>query len=296
MRFTEPQMRPPQEARSLLVRATQGCTWNRCRFCYVSRGYTMAAVTDEELEEEVLREKNSFPDNTPVYMTGSNPFAMPVRVLEGWVKVLRRHFPRLSRVSMQTCITDIAKKSDEELVHLRDLGITHLYTGTENGDDEVLALMDKGHTSEDIVRELGRLDRAGITYTCFYVLGMGGKGTGRRCGEATARVFNRVHPTRITTTGMTVFPGTPLADMRDRGLFTEAPEREKIEELHAFLSELSVPAFYDGVHYLNPLNYRFSNADASARKAVLEDIEDVLRTCDDEELERMVNRASMRSL
>ena len=54
MEFTEPAMRPPQEAQSLLLRATQGCTYNRCRFCYVSRGYPFMAVTPEQLEQEVL--------------------------------------------------------------------------------------------------------------------------------------------------------------------------------------------------------------------------------------------------
>lgn len=295
-RFTEPQMRPPQEAHSLLLRATQGCTYNKCRFCYVSRGYPFLAVTNEELACEAERARGLFPPTTPIYLTGSNPFALPFSRLASWIAVLRTSFPRFARLSMQARIGDIAAKSDEELARLAGLGLTHLYIGTENGNDAVLALMDKGHTAEDIVRELGRLDKAGITYTNFYILGMGGKGSGVESGLATARMFNRVHPARITTTGLTIFPNTPLSDMAREGAFVEAGEREKIEELRAFLGELCIDTFYDGIHYLNPLNFRFRVGDEGAKAEVLREMDDVLASMSDEELELMVGRKHMHSL
>ena len=295
-RFTEQQMRPPQEAHSLLLRATQGCSYNKCSFCYVSRGYPFMAVTDTELALEAERARLFFPSDTPIYLTGSNPLALPFARLASWIAVLRTSFPHFSRLSMQARIGDIALKSDEELARLASLGLTHLYIGTENGNNEVLALMNKGHTSEDIVRELARLDGAGITYTNFYILGMGGKGRGVESGLATARMFNRVHPHRITTTGLTVFPGTPLQDMVREGRFTEAGEREKIEELRAFLSELDVDTFYDGIHYLNPLNFRLRVRDTEARKEALREIDEVLSTMSDEDLELMVGRRHMHSL
>ena len=189
-RFTEPQMRPPQEAHSLLLRATQGCTYNKCSFCYVSRGYPFRAVTDTELSLEAERARPFFSPDTPIYLTGSNPLALPFARLASWIAVLRTSFPRFSRLSMQARIGDIALKSDGELSMLARLGLNHLYIGTENGNNMVLSLMNKGHTAEDIVRELTRLDEAGITYTNFYILGMGGKGRGIESGLATARMFN----------------------------------------------------------------------------------------------------------
>ena len=295
-RFTEQQMRPPQEAHSLLLRATQGCTYNKCHFCYVSRDYPFMAVTDAELALEAERARPFFPPTTPIYMTGSNPFALPFARLSSWIAVLRTSFPHFSRLSMQARIGDVTEKSDEELARLALLGLNHLYIGTENGNDEVLALMNKGHTAEDIVRELGRLDRAGFTYTNNYILGMGGKGRGVESGLATARMFNRVHPLRISTTGLTIFANTPLQDMVREGSFVEADEREKIEELRAFLSELEIDTIYDGIHYLNPLNFRFRVGDKKAREDVLREIDDALATMSDEELELMVGRSRMHSL
>ncbi|MBQ2516258.1 MAG: radical SAM protein [Desulfovibrio sp.] len=296
MPYDEPVMRPPQEAQSLLLRATQGCTWNRCRFCYVSRGYPFKAVTPEELDREACERAPHFPSTTRIYLTGSNPFVLPAATLAAYIEVLRRHVPWFSELSMQSCVGDIARKGDGELAELQRLGLSHLYIGTESGSDEALALMHKGHTAAEAARQLARLDEAGIAYTCFYVLGLGGKGAGRKAGLAAAALFNQVHPRRISTTGMTVFPNTPLADMLREGSYEEASEREKIEELQAFLERLEADTFYDGVHYLNPLSYRFAVRDRAARQAALEDIRDALEHSTDEELELMVSRRFMHSL
>ena len=104
------------------------------------------------------------------------------------------------------------------------------------------------------------------------------------------------HPKRITTTGLTVFPNTPLQDMVREGSFTEADEREKIEELRAFLGALDIDTFYDGIHYLNPLNFRLRVRDGEARKEALREMEEVLSTMSDDEIELMVGRRHMYSL
>lgn len=296
MQFSEPAMRPPQEAHSLLLRATQGCTYNDCHFCYVSRGYPFMSVSPSTLEVEATAKKDFFKPDTNIYLTGSNPFALPFDKLKAYIAALRRPFPLFGRVSLQSRIDDIARKSDKELKELCNLGLNHLYIGTENGHEDVLKLMNKGHTAKDTIAQLHRLDNAGIGYTLFYVLGLGGKGMGVASGKATAAMFNQVSPVRITTTGMTVFPETPVAGMVERGEFSEASEREKIEELRAFLKDLETDTFYDGVHYLNPLNYRFAVKDAEKKALVLKDIDEILQTYTDAELEKMVNRKQMVSL
>lgn len=296
MQFTEPAMRPPQEARSLLPRVSEGCTYNKCKFCNVSRGYRFRVISPDDLDMQLKPMQTYYPSNTPVYLCGSNPFALPAHMLKDYIKVLRKNFPAFSRLSMQSRIPDIGRKSDEELAELRDLGLSHLYIGTENGNEDVLKWMNKGHTAKETVEQLTRLNNAGITFTNFYVLGLGGKGRGRESALATAAMFNMVNPYRITTTGLTLLPNTEIEAMSARGEYIEASEREKIEELYLFLSNLETDSFYDGIHYLNPVNYRFSNKDKIIKKQVLEDLEDLLEKHSDEELELMVNRRLMRSL
>ncbi|MBQ7739540.1 MAG: radical SAM protein [Desulfovibrionaceae bacterium] len=296
MEFTEPAMRPPQEANSLFLRATQGCSYNDCHFCYVSRGYPFMAVKPEDLEHEAMAYKPFFSSNTKVYLTGSNPFVLPFNTLKTYIAAIRKVFPNFSELSMQSRIDDISRKSDAQLKELHMLGLAQLYIGTENGNEEVLKLMNKGHTAAQTVEELHRLDKAEIAYTTFYVLGLGGKGRGKASGLATAKMFNQVNPRRITTTGMTIFPNTPVAEMLKLGEYFEATEREKIEELLIFLENLNIDTFYDGIHYLNSLNYRFANSNKEFKRRVLEDIREILQNYSDWELEKMVNRKEKHSL
>lgn len=294
MEFTETPFRPPQEAKSLLLRATQGCTHNKCAFCYVSRGYAFQAATPAQLEQELAAKKSAHPADTDVYMIGSNPFALPTAGLVSYMETLRKHVPGFKELGMQSMIRDVAGKSLAELRELRALGLSHLYIGTENGNDEALRLMNKGHTAGEAVEQLLRLDEAGIAYTTQYILGMGGHGRGAACAKDTAAFFNQVHPRRLTTTGLTVFPDTPLEAMLRSGEFVEASEKEKIEELLLFLELLNTDTFFDSAHYLNPLTYRFHTA--TEKDAVLEDIRDLLATHSEEEIEQMVGRGLMRSL
>lgn len=296
MRFTEPVMRPPQEASSLLLRATQGCSYNKCKFCYVSRGYRFLAVTAEELEEQIVSQKRFYMPDTKIYMTGSNPFTLPKHRLLEYIAVMRRYFPQFSELSMQTRIDNIPGKTATELDELSDAGLRHLYIGVENGNDRALAVMNKGYSPDSVVRQLHRLDEAGIEYTCFYLLGMAGEGAAIESGRATAEMFNQVSPRRITTTGLTIFPDTPLAEMVASGEFVQASEREKIQELREFLLDLKIDTFYDGIHYLNPVNYRLRTGDGSAKEAAIADMDEILAAYSDQELEQMVGREKMISL
>lgn len=293
MKFAEPVYRPPMEANSLLLPVTQSCNWNKCNFCYRLKNYPFLATTPDDLEQEILSQKAFYPPDTDIFLVGSNTFALPARKLREYFEVINRQLPDHGKVSMFSRVDAIASKSDAELEELGRLGVSQLYVGTENGNDAALELMNKGHTVKEAIEQLHRLDKAGIAYTLLYIIGMGGKGTGQQCALDTAQLFNSVHPVRIVSTGMTVTEGTGAAKMQKEGKFIQAPEREKIEELQTFLKNLKVDSFYDGVHYLNPLHFRFRTSDEKARKQALNEIDRVLKNYTDEELEQAINRRAM---
>lgn len=166
----------------------------------------------------------------------------------------------------------------------------------ENGSEEALRIMNKGHTVQEVREQLRRLDAAGIRYTCQYIIGMAGKGKGRESGIATAEFLNSVRAERVMPTGLTVFPGSALPDMVTNGTFVEASEKEKIEELLAFFEHLTVDLFFEAVHYLNPLRFRFQTGDRATKAGVIAEIREIFATRSEEELERMVNRQQMQSL
>lgn len=277
----------------MLLPVTQSCNWNKCNFCYRLKDYPFLATTPKDLEEEILSQKVFFPPNTDIFLVGSNTFVLPVRMFREYFEVINKYLPGHGRVSMFSRIDAITAKTDADLAELKQLGVDQLYVGTENGNDAALALMNKGHTAEEAIRQLHRLDQAGIAYTLFYIIGMGGKGTGLQCALDTAKLFNALKPVRIVSTGMTVTEGTGAARLQAEGKFIQANEREKIEELKAFLENLEVDTFYDGVHYLNPLHFRFQTSDLQAREKAIASMENILATYSDSELEQAINRRQM---
>lgn len=293
MAFAEPIYRPPREAKSLLVQITQSCNWNRCKFCYRSKDYPFKVADVDTVRQEILMQRPFYPADTRVFFVGSNNFALPAHRLLEYLDVVNELIPENRGVSMFSRVDAVERKSDEELAELARRGCRHLYIGTENGNSEALELMDKGHTGEQVLRELKRLDEAGITYTVFYILGLGGKGAGQKSARETAALFNQLHPELIATTGMTVTEGTGAWDMEKNGEYVQASEREMIEELRTFLEELTVDTRFDSMHMLNPLHYHFKTADAQKKAEALADIDRVLTSFTDEQIERAVDRPYM---
>lgn len=293
MKFAEPVYRPPMEANSLLLPVTQSCNWNKCNFCYRLKDYPFLITTADDLEQEILSQKPFYPPDTDIFLVGSNTFVLPMRKFREFFAVIRKYYPKAGKISMFSRIDAIAAKSDADLRELKELGVSQLYVGTENGNDEALDLMNKGHNSAEAVEQLKRLDAAGISYTVFYIIGMGGRGAGKKSALETAALFNQISPVRIVSTGMTVTVGTGAAKLQKEGKFIQASEREKIEELRLFLQELKVDTFYDGIHYLNPLHYRFQTSDSEAKKKILADMASILAKYSDSELEAAINRRQM---
>jgi hypothetical protein len=53
--FEQGPIRPPNEARSLLVRITRSCTWNRCEFCPVYKMQTFSVRPAEHVKRDIDR-------------------------------------------------------------------------------------------------------------------------------------------------------------------------------------------------------------------------------------------------
>jgi hypothetical protein len=53
LQFEQGPIRPPNEARSLLLRFTRNCPWNQCRFCPVYKGQTFALRTVAEIKTDI---------------------------------------------------------------------------------------------------------------------------------------------------------------------------------------------------------------------------------------------------
>lgn len=60
--FEQGPIRPPSEARSLLIRVTRNCPWNRCEFCSTYKVTTFERRSVEEVKEDIVKAKEIYDD------------------------------------------------------------------------------------------------------------------------------------------------------------------------------------------------------------------------------------------
>ncbi len=256
--------RPPYEAESLLLQATAGCTHHACKFCtlYEDLPFRFRMSPLEEIEAD-LREVQLWgtepltllsarlqglpkPEGPRrVFLVGANPFVLLPERLEEIAGLIRRYLPTVETIGCFARVTDVGLKSDEELRRLRALGYDGLTVGVETGDDQALDFMNKGYRARDVVEQAARLDKAGISYSFFYLAGISGAGRGGEGALRSAEVFNQTRPKRIGSSMLTVFPDSRLYQEIQAGNWREESELEKLGELETLIEHLDIPTRFE---------------------------------------------------
>ncbi len=143
-------------------------------------------------------------------------------------------------MAMFASIRDIKNKEVWQLRKLKAMGINGLSISVESGDDETLALADKGYTSADILEQCRKLDEADMEYYFVYMTGLAGKDGGYRNARNSAELFSQLNPYFISVDSLTLFPDTELYQMAQKGLFVPAEEKERIRELQMLINNLNI--------------------------------------------------------
>ena len=300
MHYTGTIWRPPYEASSLLLEATAGCTHHRCKFCTLYNDlpfrFRMSPLADVEsdLQEAQLLSTDPIalltarlqglprPEHIRrAFLTGANPFVLSGRRLMDIAELIQKYMPSIKTIGCFARITDVTQKSDEELASLRQAGYDGLTIGIETGDDEALDFMNKGYAA-DIVEQCRRLDRAGIGYSFFYLVGISGAGRGEIGAKATAEVCNQLHPALIGVNMLTVYPDSELYQEIQRGRWKEESELEKYREVRTLLENLNIPTRFAAMGASNA--FQFQGSLPEEREVLAAALDRIIETVGEEEL------------
>ena len=301
MHYTGTIWRPPYEASSLLLEVTAGCTHHKCKFCTLYHDlpfrFRMSPLADVEsdLQEAQLLSTDPIalltarlqglprPEHIRrAFLTGANPFVLSGRRLMDIAELIQKYMPSIKTIGCFARITDVTQKSDEELASLRQAGYDGLTIGIETGDDEALDFMNKGYAAADIVEQCRRLDRAGIGYSFFYLVGISGAGRGEIGAKATAEVCNQLHPALIGVNMLTVYPDSELYQEIQRGRWKEESELEKYREVRTLLENLNIPTRFAAMGASNA--FQFQGSLPEEREVLAAALDRIIETVGEEEL------------
>ncbi len=286
-------IRPPSEARSLLIRVTRNCSWNRCKFCHIYKGKKFELRPVEEIKQEILTVKaiqdkikelagkagdggrveeaaaailNNPPNETyfnvalwlyyggtSAFLQDANTLIMRTAELVEVIKFLKQTLPSITRVTSYGRSKTAAKKRVEELAQLHQAGLSRLHIGLESGYDPLLEYMDKGVTAADHIKGGRNIVASGISLCEYVLLGLGGEKMWREHATHTAKVLNQIDPDYIRVRTLTIKAGMPLYDEVKKGNFVRAADEKILAEEKLLIENLDGNSYFISDHITNLL-------------------------------------------
>ena len=291
MHYTGTIWRPPYEASSLLLEVTAGCTHHKCKFCtlYADLPFPFRMSPLEDIAADIKEASEMYRrlqghQITRTFLTGANPFVLRYDRLTEIANLIRAGFPEMETIGSFARITDISTKSDAELAGLRKAGYDGLTIGIETADDEALRFMNKGYLAADILEQCGRLDRAGIRYSFFYLTGISGAGRGEAGAKAPAAVCSQLHPTLIGANMMTIYPDSELYQEIRRGAWAGESDTEKYTEVRTLVENLNIPTVFAALGASNA--FQMQAELPRDRQKLLDFLDHVIENVGEDELRR----------
>ena len=129
MRYEGNIFRPPSEAYSLLVQVTIGCTHNKCTFCSMYKDKKFRVRDLNEVLEDLAWARATYRKVERIFLCDGDALALTNAKLLPILNFIREQFPECQRVTVYARVTDILRKTDEELKALRAAGLTMVYVG-----------------------------------------------------------------------------------------------------------------------------------------------------------------------
>lgn len=247
---------PMPEMHNVMVPVTSGCSYQKCLYCDLNFRQKFHVFKLAEIEDYLRKEKIKY-DNmrrSPKKFTllEGNPLCVKASFLEDVFALIHKYF-EVEYISMFARATDVLRKTDEELLRLKAMGMDRLCLGLESGSDEVLSFHKKGHSVCDSIRACKKLERLGISYSVYIMLGLGGKELTQSHREGTAKLLNEINPFEIVFVTTVIFKRAPLKDLVRAKEFTRLSIKDVLDEEIYILQNLENSTVIKATHKTNPL-------------------------------------------
>lgn len=251
--YKQPVFRPPSEGRSLLIQATEGCTYH-CAFCVSNLGKNFKVRKIDDIKEDLNIARNQYgADVRRIFFLDGNAMVMPYEKLLEITKYAKSTFKNLERVSVYAHAKDILEKSIDQLKELSNNGLKMAYIGIETGNNDLLKEIGKRTTREEIVNAFHKCFKSGITPSGTIILGLAGNDPQKSKEHAldTAKLISEASPVHvldqfddlptwyISALTLMIPPGTDIhKDMSNGKLIPMNPD-EILNELLTIIENLT---------------------------------------------------------
>ena len=246
----QPVIRPPSEWKSLLVRLTRGCRWNRCRFCgiYPHMGHADFSVRSvDEVKRDIDILTTLRPRAETAFCGDADPLEVGIDAFCELARYLREKLP-IRRLTCYARASTLYKLKEEGLHQLSRCGLDRVHIGLESGDEATLRFHRKGQSPDMVMQVAGWLKKAGIETSFYVLLGLGGKDNWQQHILETARVINETEPDFVRVRRLWLYtndtgrkgPPCPLWEEIRAGNFIPQTPEGTVHELRLLVENLQL--------------------------------------------------------
>lgn len=255
--YSYPLYRPPSESKSLIIQITEGCSHNKCAFCYMYKTKKFRVKNDKEILEHIIELKKIYKSAGRIFIADGDFLALnPDRILS-ILKLIKTYFSESTRISAYAGPLNIINKTKEELDQIRNAGLDFLYLGIESGSDEVLSIMNKGVSSSQMIEVGKKIKKSGFTLSCMLISGLGGKLLSNEHALLSAKVSSEIKPDYLSLLTLLVDEDTSLNKLLEDGNFSLLSASEILEETLLFLKNIELNnTIFRSNHPSNYLNLK----------------------------------------
>ena len=243
---------PMAEAYTVQVPVTVSCSYGKCLYCDLNQGMSFRELSLTEIETNIekLRYVNDKPSKR-FLLAGGNPFVLSAEKLLRISDIIHSHFPECEYISAFSRADDITRKSPDDLRMLHESGYDRLCIGIESGCDDVLKFHEKGVTRSQNLEAMKMLDDAGIKYSTYIMLGLGGHSMSVAHVKDTASLLNNANPFELTVVTLVLFKGARLIEKVRSHEFLRMSPFDALKEERELLSLLDINTIFDATHKTN---------------------------------------------
>jgi hypothetical protein len=184
---------PPDQYLALVVRVTEGCSWNACTFCRLYREVPFRWKSPGELLAHVEALRAYFGPSIAlrrsVFLGDANALCLAHDRLRPLVELVARELSGAPLFSFLDVSTG-HRRTSAEWRDYAALGLRRVYLGLETGDPDLLAWLGKPGSPRDAVDLVASLHEAGIAVGVIVLLGAGGERFAAAHAQGTAEVLS----------------------------------------------------------------------------------------------------------
>lgn len=245
--------RPPSESRSLIIQLTIGCAHNGCTFCGMYKEKKFRVRPLEDVLAELEGVKDSYRGVRRIFLADGDALCLPQDYLRTILTKLSALFPSCGRVGIYATPRDVLRKTEEELVELKDLGLGILYIGGESGSDAILKAINKGSTRQELKEAICKAEGAGLRASVTFISGIGGRDHAQEHAKETATLISESQPSYVGLLTLMLEPETALYEDIQSGKFQLLTPTEILDETALLLEGIQVekPCIFRSNHASN---------------------------------------------